>query len=133
MLCHLKTSSVRLNDPLNDPIGPSSHDRWPDTSGHRNSQRYILQKNSLPTNFKNNDESILKPIMSNNIEDIKSLLNEEDVFIVDRGFRDSLSMLVELRIQHHMPSFLSKGEKQMTTADQCQFKQISDQVNFIRS
>ena len=64
---------------------------------------------------KNNDASILNHMMKTNVEDIKTWVNEEDVFIVDRGFRDSLALLEELGIQAEMPAFMNKGEKQMST------------------
>ena len=43
--------------------------------------------------------------------------HEDDVFIVDRGFRDSLDILEDLGIRAEMPRLLSKGQKQMTTSD----------------
>ena len=66
---------------------------------------------------KNNDSSILNHILRTNIECIRSWIAEDDVFIVDRGFRDSLGMLEELGIKAQMPSFMTKGEKQMQTED----------------
>jgi hypothetical protein len=64
---------------------------------------------------KNNDATILTHIMKSNIEDIRNWVQENDIFIVDRGFRDSLDYLEELGIQAKMPSFMAKGEKQMPT------------------
>ncbi|XP_062600940.1 uncharacterized protein LOC134262562 [Saccostrea cucullata] len=64
---------------------------------------------------RNNDASIIKHIMKSNIEDIRNWVQEDDIFIVDRGFRDSMDYLEELGIQAHMPCFMSKGEKQMST------------------
>ena len=66
---------------------------------------------------KNNDASILNHMLKSNVEEMKEWVNEEDVFIVDRGFRDSLELLDDLGIQAKMPAFLKKGEKQMTTED----------------
>ncbi|CAC5383639.1 unnamed protein product [Mytilus coruscus] len=48
---------------------------------------------------------------------MKSWLNEDDVMIVDRGFRDSLNFLNELGIKTEMPKFLKKGEKQHDVED----------------
>jgi hypothetical protein len=42
-------------------------------------------------------------------------VNENDIFIVDRGFRDALPLLEEIGIKGEMPKFLKKGEKQMST------------------
>ena len=66
---------------------------------------------------KNNDASILNHILNQNVEDIKSWIEEDDSFVVDRGFRDSLSLLEDLGIKAEMPRFLSKGQKQMSTED----------------
>jgi hypothetical protein len=40
---------------------------------------------------------------------------EGDVFVVDRGFKDSVDFLNELGITTEMPAFLDKGQKQLTT------------------
>ncbi|XP_062577231.1 uncharacterized protein LOC134239089 [Saccostrea cucullata] len=66
---------------------------------------------------KNNDASILQHIIKTNAEDIRSWLSEDDIFIVDRGFRDALPLLEDLGIQAEMPRFLLKGQNQMTTDD----------------
>lgn len=66
---------------------------------------------------KNNDASILTHIIHNNIEDIKNWVEENDIFIVDRGFRDSLELLEDLGIKAEMPCFMKKGQKQMATED----------------
>jgi hypothetical protein len=63
---------------------------------------------------KNNDAAILNHMLQANIEDIRSYLQENDIFVVDRGFRDSLSLLKDIGIQTEMPSFLTKGQKQMS-------------------
>ena len=44
-------------------------------------------------------------------------MDEDDIFIVDRGFRDALPVLEDLGINGEMPMFLKKGEKQMSTED----------------
>jgi hypothetical protein len=43
--------------------------------------------------------------------------NENDIVILDRGFRDALPFLEEIGIKGEMPKFLKKGEKQMSTED----------------
>ncbi|XP_033739141.1 uncharacterized protein LOC117326498 [Pecten maximus] len=65
----------------------------------------------------NNDASILNHILKTNVEDIRSWIKEEDIFIVDRGFRDSILLLEDLGIKAEMPRFLVKGQKQMSTED----------------
>ncbi|XP_061180161.1 uncharacterized protein LOC133188674 [Saccostrea echinata] len=64
---------------------------------------------------KNNDASILKHNIQSNMENIKDWLHQEDVLVVDRGFRDSISFLDSLGIRCQMPAFLPKGQKQHTT------------------
>ena len=66
---------------------------------------------------KNNDASILTHIINSNAESIRSWLSEDDIFIVDRGFRDALPLLADLGIQAEMPKFLMAGQKQMSTED----------------
>jgi hypothetical protein len=61
--------------------------------------------------------SILTHIIKNNIDDIKHWVNENDMFIVDRGFRDALPLIEEIGLKGEMPKFLKKGEKQMLTED----------------
>jgi hypothetical protein len=48
---------------------------------------------------KNNDVKTIMHALSNNVESMKSWLNEDDAIIVDRGFCDSLKMLHELGIK----------------------------------
>jgi hypothetical protein len=45
-------------------------------------------------------------------QEIKKRTREGDVFVVDRGFRDSIDFLNELGIPIEMPAFLDKGQKQ---------------------
>ncbi|XP_062619312.1 uncharacterized protein LOC134280876 [Saccostrea cucullata] len=69
------------------------------------------------SDFKNNDASILTHIIKTNVEDIKKWVKDEDIFVVDRGFRDAIPLLEDLGIQAEMPKFMSKGQKQLTTED----------------
>ena len=48
------------------------------------------------------------------MEDIKQWVQEDDIFIVDICFRDSLELLEDLGIKTEMPSFMIKGQKQMS-------------------
>lgn len=66
---------------------------------------------------KNNDAKILMHAIESNLEQMKTWLHEDDVMIIDRGFRDSLEFLHELGIKTEMPCFLNKGEKQHTVRD----------------
>ena len=66
---------------------------------------------------KNNDSSILNHSLQSNTKDIKRWIKEEDVFVVDRGFRDSESLLQDLGMNVQMPAFLQKGQKQLNTEE----------------
>ncbi|XP_065935231.1 uncharacterized protein [Magallana gigas] len=66
---------------------------------------------------RNNDASILNHMLKSNIEDIKNWFEDDDIFIVDRGFRDALGVLEEFGIKAYMPHLLDKGERQMPTPD----------------
>ena len=61
----------------------------------------------------NNDASILKHIINTNTEEIKNWMKPSDIFVVDRGFRDSIDLLEELGMQAEIPAFMKRGEKQM--------------------
>jgi hypothetical protein len=52
-----------------------------------------------------------------NINDIKGFVKDNDIFVVDRGFRDSLTLLEDLGIKAAMSSFMKKDEKQMSDID----------------
>ena len=78
---------------------------------------YVSVLGPYLSNNKNNDAKIIMHALSNNVESMKSWLNEDDVIIVDRGFRDSLEFLHELGIKTEIPSFLKKGQKQHDVVD----------------
>ncbi|XP_072936633.1 uncharacterized protein [Epargyreus clarus] len=46
---------------------------------------------------------------------LRAYFQENDIFILDRGFRDSISLLEECRYEVHMPESLLEGEHQLTT------------------
>ena len=59
---------------------------------------------------KNNDSSIIKHIITSNSGNIMDFLKEDDVLIVDRGFRDATPFLNELGFKTQMPAFLQKSD-----------------------
>ena len=67
------------------------------------------------SDFKNNDALMMKYIVLNSREKIGDWLQPNDMFIVDRGFCDYLSLLNKFGYETHTPSFLKKGEKQFPT------------------
>lgn len=66
---------------------------------------------------KNNDASILRHMIYHNAEELRNWLQEEDVFVVDRGFRDAQDVLEDVGIKLEMPAFMKRGEKQLSTID----------------
>ena len=69
------------------------------------------------SDYKNNDAAITKHIFQKNIDDIKTWLKDDDILVVDRGFRDCLDFLQQLGLKTEMPHFLPKGRKQHTTPE----------------
>ena len=61
----------------------------------------------------NNDASILKHTTINNYDDILGWIEENDIIILDRGFRDPLGVLKSLGIDVAMPSCLDPSQKQI--------------------
>lgn len=59
------------------------------------------------------------------------LMKEDDIIIVDHGFRDSAGVLSELGINMEMPSFLQKDQKQHTTKEANNSRLIT-KVNFYK-
>ncbi|XP_048741615.2 uncharacterized protein LOC125655389 [Ostrea edulis] len=66
---------------------------------------------------KNNDSSILNHSIHSNTDEIKTWVREDDIFVVDRGFRDSESLLNDLGIRMEMPAFIPRGQKQLSTEE----------------
>lgn len=66
---------------------------------------------------KNNDAEITKHCFTRNSEDICDKIKPEDVFIVDRGFRDAVAFLEEKGLKVHMPAYLPNGQKQHTVQE----------------
>lgn len=60
-----------------------------------------------------NDATILNRIFDSS-ESPKQYLQAQDVFLLDRGFRDCLPRLRREQITAHMPSFISPGETQLS-------------------
>ena len=53
------------------------------------------------------------------------LLQEEDVIVLDRGFRDVIDALESIGIDCKMPAYLSKGLSQHPTDEANQFRLIT--------
>lgn len=63
------------------------------------------------------DASILKHMIHCKTEELKTWLKENDIFVVDRGFRDAGEVLEDIGIKMEKPSFMQKGAKQLSTHD----------------
>ena len=62
-----------------------------------------------------NDASIIKHIISTE-DQFAALLEKDDLFVVDRGFRDASIFLKEKGFQVEMPSFMKKNQVQLSTS-----------------
>ena len=69
------------------------------------------------SNGKTNDSSIIKRIITSNSGNIMDYLKEDDVLIVDRGFRDATPFLNELGFKTQMSPFLQKYDKHHSTTE----------------
>ena len=69
------------------------------------------------SDFHNTDASILKHVMLSNYEAILSWVQDNDIMILDRGFRDSLGLLKAFGIDAAMPSFLGREREQFNVYD----------------
>lgn len=65
----------------------------------------------------NNDAKILKHMFAHDKEEIVNWVKDGDIFVVDRGFRDSVDFLSDIGIKTEMPAFLKKGQKQLDTEE----------------
>ncbi|KYN28908.1 hypothetical protein ALC57_01669 [Trachymyrmex cornetzi] len=60
---------------------------------------------------KNNDANILTTLMRSDASELRSYLKPNDVFVVDRGFRDCLKLLEDLGFIIKMLHFLKDGSQ----------------------
>ena len=65
------------------------------------------------SDYKNNDASILKHCFNNNEQEILDWLDEDDILILDRGFRDAIRAMKQFGFEVAMPHFLN-GRKQFS-------------------
>ncbi|CAM4849082.1 unnamed protein product [Rotaria magnacalcarata] len=66
--------------------------------------------------YRNNDAKIIQHCLLNNEQDILKWLKDDDIIILDRGFRDVVPTMKMLGFQTVMPSFLN-GRPQLTTEE----------------
>ncbi|XP_062568535.1 uncharacterized protein LOC134230709 [Saccostrea cucullata] len=68
-------------------------------------------------NGKNNDSSIITHFVKSNSGNFMDFMEEHDVLIVDRGFRDALEFLQSCGFRTEMPPYLDKALKQHSTKE----------------
>ena len=66
---------------------------------------------------RNNDAKITEHMFKSNTENIQDWFEEGDVLVVDRGFRDVADLLEECGIKTHMPHFIGKSQKALSTEE----------------
>jgi hypothetical protein len=75
-------------------------------------------------NGNNNDANMTQDII-NKQSQLKNYFKENDIFIVDRGFRDSIGYLNDLGLQVEMPCFLERNEDQHSTLEANQSRLVT--------
>lgn len=65
-------------------------------------------------NGTNNDANITVDVLSKNLD---NFFRQNDLFVIDRGFRDALLFLQNKGYNYRMPSFLGATQKQHTAAE----------------
>jgi hypothetical protein len=95
-------------------------------SGHKSRHLIKMMSLVLPDGYildligpfygKNNDSSITKEIL-NTCTDLSTLCQDDDVQVVDRGFRDVAAEFENLGYDIRMPGLLGKGDKQLSIDD----------------
>ena len=73
---------------------------------------------------KNNDAKITKHIAEDG-DKLKSYFKNDDLFIMDRGFRDILDYLDSIGIEAKMPAYLEKNKKQHDDLEANEFRLIT--------
>lgn len=77
---------------------------------------YILEiQGPYFSDSKNNDAAMLQSEFENDMERMQEWFRVNDIFVMDRGYRDATDLLNNLGISWKMPAFLEKGQKQLTT------------------
>jgi hypothetical protein len=87
---------------------------------------YILEGEGLyAADGKNNDSAILKKMMESEDPSILGFLDFGDVLALDRGFRDVVEEVEDHALHTHMPNLLSKKQKQFSTVEANESRQVT--------
>ena len=76
-----------------------------------------------------NDASIMRDLLTNN-KDFLSLLRKGDCFVVDRGFRNVVSLLQEKGFVVRMPSCKKKNQSQLST-EECNSSRLVTKIRWV--
>ncbi|XP_043480300.1 uncharacterized protein LOC122509998 [Leptopilina heterotoma] len=80
------------------------------------SDGYILDiQGPYFSNAKNNDAKILIKEFQRDINGMRRWIQPEDIFVVDRGYRDAIPFLDRVGIVPKMPPLLDRNQRQFTT------------------
>jgi hypothetical protein len=79
-----------------------------------------------PNDALSNDASIMNNLLKK--ESFRNFFKKGDIFVVDRGFRDSLREFERYGFRYEMPAYLARGQKQLT----CQEANRSRKVTKVR-
>lgn len=58
---------------------------------------------------------MLRNDFEHDVSGISEWFVENDIFVVDRGYRDAILLLERIGIDHKMPTLLARGRKQLST------------------
>lgn len=79
----------------------------------------------------NNDAKILKHMFAHDKEEIVNLVKDGDVFVVDKGFRDSVDFLSDIGIKTEKPSFLKKRKKKQLDTEESNTSRLVTKVRWV--
>ncbi|KAJ8916939.1 hypothetical protein NQ315_013411 [Exocentrus adspersus] len=65
----------------------------------------------------NNDANIIREEFERDANTLREWFQNQDIVLVDRGYRDAVPLLQHLGIDHRMPAFLQRGHRQLSTED----------------
>lgn len=66
---------------------------------------------------RNNDAAILGNELEDDLQNIRQWIQEGDIFVVDRGYRDVVEFLETLNLNCEIPPFLPRNRQQFTTEE----------------
>ncbi|GLV33501.1 hypothetical protein CBL_20234, partial [Carabus blaptoides fortunei] len=69
------------------------------------------------SNAANNDAQILEHAFQRDGDELRGWFQNNDIVLVDRGYRDAVPFLEHLGIDHRMPAIVQRGDRQLSTED----------------